>query len=143
MRRARVCVSGLFAAAAVLGTQTAAAQAFSSIETKYMRLLYVDPQQTYLVRHFGRCFQNSLNLDKKLFGYEPSTPITILMRDYSDVGNASASGIANFLAVDLSPFSLAYETLSPNERINWVMNHELVHIATVDQAGRPERRSRA
>ena len=48
-------------------------------------------------------------------------------------------GVANFLAVDLSPYSIAYETISPNERINWVMNHELVHIATVG----PSREARA
>ena len=143
MRRGRDGVRGLLAASALLAAQTASAQAFSSIETKYMRLIYVDPLQTYLVRHVGRCFKNSLKLQQSLFNYTPSKPVTVVLNDFSDAGNAHASGVANFLAIDLSPYSIAYETMSPNERINWVMNHELVHIATVDQAAKPERRSRA
>lgn len=143
MRRGRDFVRGLLAASVLLATQTVSAQAFSAVETKYMRLLYLDPHQTYLVRHVGRCFENSLKLQQRLFNYTPSAPVTVFLRDFSDVGNASASGVANVLAVDLSPYSIVYETISPNERINWVMNHELVHIATVDQAAKPDRRARA
>jgi hypothetical protein len=143
MKRARGSFRALIAASALLLAQAASAQAFSEVETKYMRLFYIDPFQTYLVGHAGRCFQNSLTFEHELLHYTPSRPITVWLRDFSDVGNASASGLANFLAVDLSPFSITYETVSPNERINWVMNHELVHIATVDQANKTDRRARA
>ena len=143
MRRGAGGVHALIAAWALLAAHEASAQVFSAVETKYMRLLYVDPHQTYVVRHVGRCFENSLKLQRTLFNYTPSEPITVWLRDFADVGNASASGLNNFLALDLAPFSIAYETMSPNEHINWVMSHELVHIATVDQAAKPDRRSRA
>ncbi len=117
---------------------------FSAVETNELRLLYLDPFQTYLVSHVGRCFTNSLSFEHALLGYTPSQKITVLLNDFSDTGNASASAVPrNFLSVQISPISAAYEAISPNERFNWIMNHELVHIATVDEAARPDRRARA
>jgi hypothetical protein len=117
---------------------------FSSVETSELRLLYLDPFQTYLVPHVGRCFTNSVTFEHRLLGYTPSQKITLFLEDFSDMGNASATAVpTNFLSVETSPMSTAFEAVSPNERFNWLMNHELVHIATVDGAARPDRRARA
>ena len=122
---------------------TASAQ-FSSVETNELRLIYLDPFQTYLVPHVGSCFINSLTFERGLLGYTPSQKFTVLLTDLSDSGNASATAVPrDFLALEISPISTAYEAISPNERFNWLMNHEMVHIATVDQAARPDRRARA
>jgi hypothetical protein len=131
--------------AGLLGFAAPAAWAqLSSVETSELRLLYRDPFQTYLVDHVGRCFENSITFEHGLLSYTPTQKITVLLNDYSDTGNASATGVPrNFLALESAPLSVAYETVSPNERFNWLMNHELVHIATVDQAARPDRRARA
>lgn len=139
-RTLRVLAVG-FATSFFLGTASAQ---FSSNETGELRLLYLDPMTTYLVRHVGRCFTNSLQFEEDLFGYVPSQKISVLLNDFSDEGNAGASSVPrNFLALEVSPISTAYETVSPNERFNWLMNHELVHIATVDGANRADRRARA
>ena len=116
---------------------------YAVIETNEMRLIYVDPLTTYLAPHVGRCFTNAMAFERGLFGYTPSQKITVLLNDFSDEGNAGAASVPrNFLAVETSPITTAYETVSPNERFNWLMNHELVHIATVDGAATADRRAR-
>jgi hypothetical protein len=139
-RRARSIVCG----AAALAAATAARAGLDSLETQDLRLLYRDPLQTYLVEHVGRCFTNSLQFEHRLVGYTPSQRITVILNDYSDAGNASATAVPrNFLSVETAPLSNAYETVTPNERMNWLMNHELVHITMVDQAAKADRRARA
>ena len=39
----------------------------------------------------------------------------------------------------IAPLSFAFETIAGNERMNIIMNHELVHVATMDQAARSDR----
>lgn len=135
----RVIACGLSLAAA-----TAVRAELDALETRDLRLVYRDPLQTYLVGHVGRCFTNSLDFEHRLTGYVPSERITVVLDDDSDAGNASAAAVPrNLLSVETAPLSNAYETVSPNERMNWLMNHELVHIAMVDQATRADRRARA
>lgn len=138
--------AGLRTLVAILGLllPSAASSQFTSLETQDLRLLYLDPFQTFLVPHVGRCFENSIAFDRRVLGYTPSQKVTVLLNDFSDTGNASAGAVPrNTLSVEISPISVAYEAVSPNERFNWLMNHELVHIATVDEASRPDRRARA
>jgi len=121
----------------------AASAQYAVIETDELRLIYVDPLTTYLAPHVARCFINSMAFERSLFGYTPSQKVTVLINDFSDEGNAGAGTVPrNFLAVETSPITTAYETVSPNERFNWLMNHELVHIATVDGADKNDRRAR-
>jgi hypothetical protein len=133
----------VIAAGALVGlSATLASAQLSSVETKELRLLYLDPFQTYLVPNVGACFINSLTFDHSC----SATPSqrSVLLTDFSDAGNAAASAVPrNFLGIEIAPISTAYEAVSPNERFNWLMNHELVHIATVDEAARPDRRARA
>lgn len=71
----------------------------------------------------------------KVFNYVPTEKITIVLHDFSDYGNAGTSAIPNnriFFAI--SPFNYVFEIILANERINWMMNHELVHVIAADQA---------
>jgi len=105
-----------------------------STEAPDLRLVYLDPVQTPIAPYAARCFLNSMQFQRRLWDYEPSEPVTVFLADSSDQGNASAANVPrNSLIVDLAPLSLTYETVTPNERINWIMNHELVHIATGDR----------
>ena len=45
----------------------------STLETKNLSLLYIDPIQTYLTPYLGRSFENALAFHKKVFRWEPST----------------------------------------------------------------------
>ena len=53
--------------------------------------MYFDGTESYLVPHAARTFLNSLEFQRRLFDFEPSDEITVLLADFSDSGNAGAS----------------------------------------------------
>ena len=110
------------------------------IETSELRLVYFDPTQTYLVPHAARVFLNALDFQRHLFGFEPSDRITVLLTDFSDAGNAAAGAQPrNIVTVQISPLRFVFETMAANERLVTLLNHELVHVITMDQASRRDR----
>jgi hypothetical protein len=110
------------------------------LETADVRLIYFDPSESFLVPHAVRTFLNSLAFQKRLFDFHPDGPITVLLADFSDAGNAGATVVPyNAVISQISPFSFAFETIAGNDRMNIIMNHELVHVATMDQAAGSDR----
>ena len=72
------------------------------------------------------------------FGFNPREKVTVLLKDFADYGNASAGAVPrDTLLVDIAPISFTYETFAPSERMYTLMNHELVHVAMMDQMGIP------
>src|SRR3990172_8854224 len=122
----------------VLVLFTAGARADDSIdldmiETPDLRLIYSDPQTTYLTPHVVRSFHNSLEFHRNIFNWVPYEKATVMLRDYSDEGNATSfSSPRNIVLVEVSPLDHTFETFPSVERICMLMNHELVHLATVD-----------
>jgi len=111
------------------------AQGLVSLETDDQQLVYVDPLQSFLAPHAARCYQNALQGHKEILGFDPDQQATIFLRDFSDYGNASASGVPrNILLFDIAPMSFTFETFSTSERMCNLMNHELVHVVATDQA---------
>ena len=109
-------------------------QVLSEVETSDLRLLYFDPTETYLVPRVIQTFHGSLERQRSILGYEPTEKTTILLKDFSDYGNAGASAVpANSVIVDIAPIPLTFETTAPAERMYTLMNHEMVHVATTDQ----------
>ena len=112
----------------------------ASVEAGKMLLVYVSGSESFLVPHAARTFLNSLATQQRLFGYEPDQDISVLLLDLQDSGNASATSVPrNALTVQIAPLSYAFETIPSNERMNAIMNHELVHIVTMDQAAGHDR----
>ena len=105
----------------------------STLETKNLSLLYIDPLQTYLTPYLGRSFENGLAFHKKIFRWEPWDRTTVLLKDFSDYGNAAAlASPSNMVLLDVAPLSLSMETFSPGERFYTLNNHELAHVAAID-----------
>jgi hypothetical protein len=105
----------------------------STLETKDLTLLYIDPIQTYLTPYIARAFQNSLAFHEKNLNWKPWEPVTILLKDFSDYGNAAALGSpSDMVLLDVAPLSLSMETFSPGERFFTLMNHEMTHVGTID-----------
>ena len=109
-----------------------------------LRVVYFDGTEGYLVPHATRTTLNSLAFQKKLFGFDPKEDVTVLLLDLSDSGNAGAATVPdNLVSVQIAPLGFSFETLAANERLNTIMNHELVHVATMDQAAGSDRMFRS
>ncbi|MEO6582451.1 MAG: hypothetical protein ABIN68_06560, partial [Sphingomicrobium sp.] len=105
----------------------------STLETNNLSLLYIDPVQTYLTPYLGRAFENAIAFHKKQFRWKPWDRTTILLKDFSDYGNAAAlASPSNMVLLDVAPLSLSMETFSPGERFFTLTNHELAHVAAID-----------
>ena len=120
--------------ALVLAAPPRAHAQLAVLETDDLRLVYIDPIHRFITPHVARCFENSMRMQRQIFDYEPSEKVTVILGDFSDVGNAGAGAVPrNGMLMMLAPPSLAYETYPANERVNTLMNHELVHVALFDR----------
>ena len=106
----------------------------SKIETNDLELVYYDPLETYLTPYVARAFENSLHAQEKRFDWVPwEKKVVIHLTDLSDYGEASARSVPNdSVFVDIAPWPTTFETFTPGERFYTIMNHELVHVATLD-----------
>lgn len=102
--------------------------------TDDQRLIWFHPAEDYLAPHAARSFENSLEFQKSLWGWQPDGKVTVLLKDFIDYGNAGATSVPqNMVLLDIAPVPYTLETFVANERIFWFMNHELVHVANLDQ----------
>ena len=65
----------LLSVISALSASPASAQ-LSQLMMEDMRLLYFEATQGYLAPHVARCFYNSLEFQKEIWGWEPSEPVT-------------------------------------------------------------------
>lgn len=111
----------------------------SWVQTKDLRLFYYD-SLSYLVPHAARTFTNSLEWQRRMFGWVPSEPTTVLLQDLSDYGGAHAYAAPRAtLVFDVAPQSNAFETFPTSERMYALMNHELIHVVQGDIASEEDR----
>jgi hypothetical protein len=104
------------------------------LETPDLRLVYYDDEHAYVLPHLARCFENTMGYYREFFDYEPSEAVTILLQDFDDYGYAGTSTIPNnYITLGIEPFEYVYETCPTNERFNWVVNHELVHVVVSEK----------
>ncbi len=107
----------------------------ASIETSDLRLIYDRGRLSFLAPYASRCFENSMRFHEKLFRYTPSERVNVILDDASDFGNAGVwVNPRNSMVVHIAPTNFVYETGPSNERINFTMNHEVVHVVALDQA---------
>ena len=124
----------------VFGNAATSLAQLTSVETPDVQLVYLEPTQSFLAPHVARSLENSLAFQRKIFDLTPSEKITVLLTDFADFGNAGADTVpGNLVTVKIAPLSFAFETFTANERMNYLMNHELVHIATSDRAAGRDR----
>ena len=108
---------------------------YRTLETRDLRVFYFFEEQAYIIEHLARCYENAWLYHQRFFGYHPSGPVTIFFNDADDYGYAGTTVIPeNWITLGIEPFEYVYDTCPTNERMNWVMNHELVHVTASDQA---------
>ncbi|MEO5595887.1 MAG: hypothetical protein ABIQ97_01890 [Lysobacteraceae bacterium] len=132
MRRAIAITCIVCASAWVMHAD--AAEQLQQLQTDDLQLVWFHPAEDYLAPHVARSFENSMAFQKKLWGWTPDGKVNLLLKDFGDYGNAGArSAPNNALIVDIAPFSFSFETFVASERVFSLMNHELVHVANMDQ----------
>jgi hypothetical protein len=125
----------IFLVCLISGPAVAAGPILFTVETRNLRLVYYSPTHAYLVPHLIRSYENALAFHRNLFHFEPHEKPTMLFQDFTDSCNGAATALPrNFLSIAIAPPEYVFETFMPNERINMLMNHELTHIVTNDQA---------
>ena len=140
MRGRILCLFLAFMSGAAAADESPLGQSY--VETKDLKLVYFDPLG-YLAPHAVRTFTNSLAWQRRMFGWVPSEPTTIMLQDFADTGNAfQRSAPRNRLVFEVSPMSHAFETFPATERMYFLMNHEMVHVAAGDIASDEDRRWR-
>jgi hypothetical protein len=104
-------------------------------ETEHLRLVYWAPAHSFIVPWAARCFENAYRFHAATLGWTPSEKVTVILDDTADYQNAAAwANPRNGILVHLAPANFVYETGPANERVHFAMNHELAHVATLDQA---------
>jgi hypothetical protein len=110
------------------------AQQLYSRRTADLDLVYYDKAHEYLSYHLARSFENSLAFHEKLFDYKPTEPVVVLMQDFGDFGHGGTSTVPwNYVSIGIEPFDYVYDIMPANERMNWLMHHELVHVVATDK----------
>ena len=136
----RTVLAGFLSVFVFLAFTTTAFAQLTEQQVPGLRLVFVDGPESFLVPHATRTALNSLRSQKKIFGFEPWKKPTVLVVDLQDKGNAGASTVPNDLVtVYIAPIAFIYETIATNERLNTLLNHEFVHIATMDEPNRRDR----
>jgi len=114
-----------------------------TIETNDIRIIYYDKEHEFIVNHLAKCAENALGYHKDLFDYNPDEKVTILLHDFNDYGGGGTSTIPwNFILLGMEPMDYVYETQPSNERMNWLMNHELVHVVATDKGNKRDHLAR-
>ncbi|MEQ8240749.1 MAG: hypothetical protein RIA69_16135 [Cyclobacteriaceae bacterium] len=110
------------------------------LETTEANIVTYHPGHKYLLNHAARSFHNTLDFQKKLWGYEPTEKISVFIEDFGDFGNGGATSVPrNFISFGISPFSYAFETSPAGERVFATLNHEMVHVAALDNSTQRDR----
>jgi hypothetical protein len=105
-----------------------------------LHMIYPGKDISYLVPHTGRCFTNAIHFHKLFWDYTPSDPVNILFNDFTDVGNGGATVIPrNLINIAVAPLDYTFDVLPANERLQWLMSHEICHIVMCDKASNADR----
>jgi hypothetical protein len=106
-------------------------------------ILIYKNEHAFLAGHILNSAERSLDLLSTVFEYKPSERIIINTYDINDYGFASATTVPeNFIRLEIEPFEPGYENIPYNDRFQWILSHELVHIVLNDQATNFENISR-
>jgi hypothetical protein len=111
----------------------------NKIETNDFNIVSTNPQFDYVLNHAIRCSHNALDFHKILFEYDPKEKIFVLFQDFGDYGNGGATSLPNnLISTCIAPLNYAFESSVAGERVFSIMNHELVHIAALDNASQSD-----
>ena len=113
-------------------------------ETSNVKLVFLDKNTSYLVPHTVRSFENALAFQKNFWGYRPSGKTNIIFNDFADIGSGGTSAIPwNYLSIGVGAFDYTFSVMPSNERMQWLMSHELTHQVMGDKSSKQDNLFRA
>ncbi len=102
-------------------------------ESEHFRLIYRE-SHAHLANHILSSAENSLKRLIPIFDYNPKEKIIINTYDASDYGFGATTNVPqNYIRLEIESFEPGYEAVPYNERIQWLLSHELVHIVVNDE----------
>jgi hypothetical protein len=107
-------------------------------ETKNFKLIFRE-SHSHLADHILISAEKSFKIISQIFDYQPNEKIVINTYDIYDYGFGSATTVPkNFIRLEIEPLEPGYENTPYNERFQWILSHELVHIFVNDQSSSAE-----
>jgi hypothetical protein len=101
-------------------------------ESEHFKVIYRE-YHSHLINNILVSAEKALKPLSELFNYIPTDKIIINTYDVSDYGFAATSTTPqNFIRLEIEPMEPGYEMVPYNERIQWLINHELVHVIVND-----------
>ncbi len=101
-------------------------------ESEHFKVVYRD-YQSHLINHVLESAERAFVPLSEIFNYVPKNKIIINTYDVSDYGFAATSTTPqNFIRLEIEPMEPGYEVVPYNERIQWLLSHELVHVIVND-----------
>ncbi|MCX6560007.1 MAG: hypothetical protein NTZ26_05775 [Candidatus Aminicenantes bacterium] len=132
--RTRLTIAFVILFALTAGPSLLTGQSLFSFKCPGLDLVYYNQTHTFVVSHLARCFTATMGFYKKFFDYQPAENTSLFLQDYSDWGNGGATAVPkNLVFLELSPFQHVYDMMPGYERMSLIMNHELVHVVTMDK----------
>ena len=107
-------------------------------ESKHFNAIYREIDSP-LIPHMLKSAENALNPLMKIFNYKPSEKIILNIFDIYDYGSALTTTVPhNYIRFEIEPMEHGYESLPQNDRFQWLLSHELVHVAVNDHVSKIE-----
>lgn len=107
--------------------------AWKEIETDHFKIIYSE-SHSHIIPKVAKSAENALSKLMEIFDYFPSEKIVINTYDIYDYGFGTATSVPqNFIRLEIEPFEPSYEIIPYNDRLQWIISHELVHIIVNDQ----------
>ncbi|MGB5528765.1 MAG: hypothetical protein WBQ32_02245 [Ignavibacteriaceae bacterium] len=101
-------------------------------ESEHFKVIYRE-YHSPLVNNILTSAEGAFKSLSELFDYVPEDKIIINTYDVSDYGFAATSTTPqNFIRLEIEPMEPGYEVVPYNERIQWLISHELVHVIVND-----------
>ena len=107
-------------------------------ESENFKIIYRG-SHAHLVPQLFHSAETALSTLKRLFKYTPSEKIIINTYDAYDYGYGAATSVPqNFIRLEIEPMEPGYESVPYNDRFQWIISHELVHIVVNDHSSNVE-----
>ncbi len=102
------------------------------MESEHFKLIYRDAH-SHLADYLLTSAENSFKALSRFFNFRPNEKIIINTYDVNDYGFAATTSVPqNYIRLEIEPLEPGYEVVPYNERYNWLLSHELVHVFVND-----------